>query len=84
MHAKVAEIIADCCDGEVYENYSGRGMFGKKTTGVVINSPTDVITHLLRNIHDISDEMLEAEDECSDLEINDISMDNLGLNTIIY
>ena len=34
----VKKLIAADIESEVYENYSGRGMYGRETTGVVVRS----------------------------------------------
>lgn len=48
MQDRTAKALKNMADSvgiecEIYENYSGRGMFGKKTTGITIGSRTDLM-----------------------------------------
>jgi hypothetical protein len=40
---QLMEIIAENCDGRVYEGYSGRGMFGETCWGITCCNPIECI-----------------------------------------
>ena len=65
---------------EAYENYSGKFMFGKRTIGVVVKADQnlfDVFARLTR--------YLESKDfEDSYMELEGVSIDDLGLDAIVY
>lgn len=80
--------IADICD--IRDDYSGRGMFGETTTGIVLES-----TYALKNIITSLTEIAEAfyeDGEYEDAEtvdnlINKLSnarRDSMGLDIIVY
>ncbi len=65
---------------EVYENYSGRAMFGRKTIGIVVkqgNSYLDMLMQLTRYL-----ESKEFDDPL--LELEGVAIDELGLDVIVY
>ncbi len=73
---------ADGCKG-IYEEYSGRVMYGSKCFGIIVGqyeSPAKVFGWLIHN--------LMEDDEVSDLAIrlleHGIKEDNMGLDSIIY
>lgn len=69
----------------VYEGYSGRGMFGSETDGLVVDNPIEV-ARLVRYICEERDNM------DSDIDVDDFldkilslgRRDSLGYDTIIY
>lgn len=65
---------------ELYENYSGRGMFGRSCLGVVIKqgySFMDFIINLTKYMdnYDVDD---------IDFKLEGATYDNLGLDTVVY
>lgn len=64
---------------ELYEGYSGRGMFGRKCLGVVVKgcSFMEFIINLTRYMDDNG-----VED--TDFSLEGASYDALGLDTIVY
>lgn len=89
MQKIIAERIVEAIennDGEarIYENYSGRGMYGKTTTGVVVENG-DLVSSIilcaeLFIITDTTDdELLEAIEN-----ITQFKSDHMGLGTIYY
>jgi hypothetical protein len=84
MDRLVAKTIVEAChnfglEAELYEDYSGRGMYGLETTGVVLScSLEDVICALID----------QAELFCPSCGDNTplprLKSDDLGLHTIIY
>ncbi len=79
----LADLIRSFCkenNFEVYENYSGRFMFGKRTIGIVVKADQnlfDVLAQLTRYLEskDFDDPLLELEG---------VSIDDLGLDAIVY
>lgn len=64
----------------IYENYSGRGMFGRECLGVVVKqgySFMDFIINLTRYMDDN-----DVDD--IDFKLEGATYDNLGLDTIVY
>lgn len=82
-----SECYSDPEDIRVYENYSGRGMYGNFTDGLVV-SDFDEITKLVRRICSNRDWIqgaynIDVEDFLDKL--TSLSRrDNLGYDTILY
>ena len=66
--------LASSIDGSVYEDYSGRGMYGKSCMGITVDN-------LERSIFRIGRESCDF-DFCEQLE--NFRTDNLGRDYIIY
>ena len=86
MELKLAELLTEFCEdidgGEcaVRENYSGRNMFGKATTGIVTNlQPVQILGIVLDNIDEIREKM-----EDLDIGVGNLKQDSMGLSLIIY
>lgn len=85
MNKKLAQFIVDAVDCEddarIYEEYSGRGMFGDTTTGVVVNSWSEVLKGVLIYAAEngISEELRDTI-----FELRNFRSDNLGRQMIIY
>lgn len=82
---KVSDLVREFCGihsdkYSVYENYSGRFMFGAKCIGVVVrrgNSYMEMIMHLTKFLDGkgyIDEELL----------FEGVSIDELGLDSIVY
>jgi len=82
MDAKLAETLADFVDAEIYEDYSGRGMFGKTTTGLVVDNITELLAAVINN----ADLLVEQDDEYPEalFSINGFRVDSMGTQTIVY
>lgn len=87
MTLEVAQGIADAAadlgvDVRVNKGYSGRGMFGKKTTGLVYNNWRS----LLQAVAEYSARAINEGTNFDDLmdDLRDLSEDNLGREIIIY
>lgn len=55
MHIKVAEAVVEAiknmgAEADVCENYSGRGMNGEETAGIVTNEPAAVIGWIMYDL----------------------------------
>lgn len=76
----IRNYVSEYEEYEIYENYSGRGMFGRKCLGVVVKqgySFMDFIINLTRYLDDN-----DVED--ADFKLEGTTYDNLGLDTIVY
>lgn len=85
MKKDLAEVIWDALDNagigcSLREDYSGRGMFGKTTSGVVADaSVTDVLSAVIENA-----DLFVDSDGYTTFKIVNISMDNMGEDIILY
>ena len=86
MEKRVAEFLVDLLESSgkearLYEGYSGRGMYGKTTTGVVLESFSDLAESMWENSHRIA-HAIDSGDlpEC----IDGFAKDSMGYDTIIY
>ena len=84
MDIKVAKLIVESAeennvDLTLYEDYSGRGMFGKETAGIVGSDTTIMLAVAIaaRNL-------LNPEFDQLIQEIKNIRTDSLGRDTIYY
>lgn len=68
-------------DIELYEEYSGRNMYGKTTTAIVIGTLLNLIPLVGQTVFEINDKN-EAQKFIDDLE--NLRSDQLGQNTIVY
>ena len=76
----IRNFVAENPQYKLYENYSGRGMFGRKCLGVVVKQGDSFMEFLMNltryfernNIEDI------------DLDLDGVAYDDLGLDTLIY
>ena len=76
----IRNFVEDNSQYSIYENYSGRGMFGRKCLGVVVKqgySFMDFIINLTRYLDDN-----DVED--ADFKLEGATYDNLGLDTVVY
>lgn len=79
MTEEAVEIISNY-GGDIHENYSGRGMYGKTTSGIVFDTLQDFISVL-------GDVMINEESEERLIvgeAISQISTDSMGRGIIIY
>lgn len=88
MDRRLAEYIVEvscACDydseAHVREDYSGRGMYGKTTSGVVISDSTIVATIFFENAEEISELQEEGNLPHS---IGRLNTDGMGRSFIIY
>lgn len=79
MEKQAAEIITSY-NGEIYEEYSGRGMFGKTTTGVKIENQEDFFNIIADILEDGDDEEREEVAKA----MRKLKWDSLGLGLIFY
>ncbi len=72
------------------KNYSGRGMYGRETAAIVVNSQTQLIADLIQymgdNVSDSEDgEVLAQSWEGGPIpEVGSLSIDSMGRGVVIY
>jgi hypothetical protein len=84
MKEELANQLVDMSwgDGKVYEGYSGRGMYGRETTGVVFPDLGSFECTLERyNEEEFGEDWKDNEEG---LTLDDFRKDNLGLQVILY
>lgn len=89
MELNLATRIVDACDNagveaKIRESYSGRNMlFGKITTGVIVENLTDTMAAIISFAHEFVE---YVEDGLVDPEFHPtgFNIDSIGRDTIIY
>lgn len=64
----------------LYENYSGRNMFGSQCLGIVVKQGYSFMDFLMK----LTKYMDDNEVEDTDFSLEGVSYDALGLDTIVY
>ena len=78
MQLELAKKIVNACynqgkEARLYEDYSGRWMYGKETTGVVVDSKDTIINAVLNN-----------PDDFKEFDSNKLCSESLGYDTVVY
>ncbi len=80
LAVKLVELMNDSGEeARLYEDYSGRGMFGEMTTGVVCSSINKLLMVVIANASEFVD-----GDGYEIFPYQSLKTDNLGLRTIVY
>ena len=88
MNAERAELLADTLGGridiEVMSEYSGRGMYGEQTSGVVVDSMAEFLSALGTYLSNA-----DCQDEAETIReigeaIRDLNVDSMGMSIILY
>ena len=87
MNKNVATFLSEALqwDGiehDVRDDYSGRGMYGDTTCGIVLDNPLELIGASIRYILETQIELEEIPDDFS--ETTNLQTDNMGLRHIVY
>jgi hypothetical protein len=81
---KFADLIREFCESryeyDVYEDYSGRGMFGALCIGIVVKREYSHITMM----YELTQFLDEKGYEDEELNMEGVATDELGLDTIVY
>lgn len=82
MQRELAELLAEMSGGEyeVDAEYSGRGMYGDTTAGIIGPGPEYLATMLLDII---KHSHIDAE-ELAEIKLSHFRVDSMGYDTIIY
>ncbi len=88
MNRKLAQLLVDVCedfdiDARIYENYSGRGMCGAVTTGIVME---DAIANLPFMLYNCAQSIVKLQEAGElPLELDDsFRTDSMGRDSIVY
>ena len=78
MQLELAKKIVNACysqgkDARLYEDYSGRWMYGEGTTGVVVDSKDTIINAVINN-----------PDDFKEFDSNKLCSESLGYDTVVY
>jgi hypothetical protein len=79
MEKELAEKIANICGLEVHEGYSGRGMYGAVTCGVVGDMGV-----IMKLIIENADEFVDCDRNPIFEDVRGFRTDSMGYDTIIY
>ena len=90
MELKTAEFLKDQIENigescEIHEDYSGRGMFGNTTTGIVVEN----VSHVMRALAEFAKsnsglELTEEEFVALDDIAGGFRSDSMAMDTILY
>jgi hypothetical protein len=85
MKLEFAQKLADASDGELdlYEDYSGRGMFGKTTAGITGSKKSIMRTAIIVGFEMGSNGEEHQFEEFLET-IDNLRFDNLGMDMIAY
>jgi hypothetical protein len=80
----LADTLGGRIDIEVMSEYSGRGMYGEQTSGVVVDSMAEFLSALGTYLSNA-----ECQDEAETIReigeaIRDLNVDNMGMSIILY
>lgn len=82
---RLVQVMSDCGEeAELYERYSGRGMFGETTTGVVVESIATLLARVIECAHEFVDHDDEIHDSLYAGDHMNFKLDTLGRDMIIY
>lgn len=81
----LADLIKNFCESNdekysYYENYSGRGMFGRKCPAIVVKQGSSYMNMIMEFTQFLDSKNFDD----SNLECEGIATDDLGLDTIVY
>ncbi len=90
MNAEVAKMLKTAADRldievEVTTDYSGRGMYGKSTAGLVLDNPMDLVAIAVEAANHLNDmdKATEADDLVGYFYVS-LKWDNMGRSYIVY
>ncbi len=76
----IIDVACNYCNAEVYENYSGRGMYGETCVGITTDNPI-MVAYCAGLV--AGEARAEGDDSWDDFELP-TRTDSLGFDTIIY
>jgi len=84
MKLEVAKFICEIADAELKEDYSGRGMYGKTTAGIIVDSSCTAGCIFGEAIEEAWNQGKEEMMEDILHELKSYKQDSFGLDKIIY
>lgn len=79
MHKVVAQVLVEY-GAEIHENYSGKGMYGEETVGIVVDSDKQFY-EILANV--LESELQHEQDLVAEW-LRQLRCDNMGTGFIYY
>ena len=83
MKLEAAELLCNY-GGEIHEDYSGRGMYGKETTGIVFDDDKEFYKAIAGVMEDTIQDQNFTECELIVEALKSIRTDNMGTGIIFY
>lgn len=83
MTKEVAELLNNY-GGEIYDHYSGRGMYGKETVGIVFDTEFDFYNALAGCISDAAEDIDIGDLAFITDALRKLKSDNMGTGIIYY
>ena len=80
VEESIRNFVEDNPQYSIYENYSGRGMFGRKCLGVVVKQGYSFMDFIIKLTKYLDDNGFEDVD----FSLEGVSYDALGLDTSVY
>lgn len=82
---KAADLVREFCEHNadkyyIYEKYSGKGMFGKQCTGIVVKHGNSFMSMIM----ELTQFLCDNDFDDMALEFEGVTCDDLGLDTIVY
>lgn len=93
MKKELAEKLVEAADSlnveaSIFYDYSGRRMYGKTTTGIVVNNVFDVSSLGAKVVFDMNnkDNSIETQNKIEDIisDLKELRSDNLAMQYIVY
>jgi len=90
MKREIAELLNDVSDGkgQLYEGYSGRGMFGNETWAVTFDSTEDYTSSLIDAAYQVGVDCGETMGRVNgEFELDDLKnmrTDSMGFGIVVY
>lgn len=87
MDRKLAEMLVQVCEDDgldvsLRESYSGRGMYGNDTVGVVLQEGD--VTDILKAVINQATCFIDDEDDMEIFSCNGLKLDSMGKGMILY
>lgn len=83
MTTQTAELFTNY-KGDIHEGYSGRGMYGKETTGVEFDSEKDFYKTIAEIFQDCMDDDNKTDADLTIQFLKNVRIDNMGTGVIYY
>jgi hypothetical protein len=88
MELRTAQTLVDLIENngeeaELHEDYSGRGMYGDTTSGIVLDDPSQILAAICRIVGEGGRIDNDLKEMAEDLE-SGFRTDSMGMQTICY
>ena len=79
----IEDALSILIDIDIREEYSGRGMFGETTSGIVIESESEFVSAIGQWLRDMEDDEIETAKNIGRILADGYSVDSMGRSKII-